>query len=94
MEETAQTEDEQRQKIHYQVQQAGHNVESVEPTTAETPLQIAGEGIEVVGEVAGGIKQGLFGGSLGKTTQSRKLLQMLKEKLLRKGKPDKEVIVR
>lgn len=91
--------------IASQVQMTGHAVgtQDVIPTTADTPVpktpELTKVGAEVVGEDLSHIVGSTFGdlttgGSATRVTKSVRFLNTLMGKLLRKKKPDEEVVTK
>lgn len=76
MQHTAQTDSEYRKKIAGNLYDAGFQADSLEPPEL---LDVAGSVAAEAGEIFGG-------GGTNRTTASRNLLSILKEKLLRRSK--------
>lgn len=91
MEDSARVEDEKKQKIHAYLRQAGHEVETVEPNTHETPFPLTKEFLDVGGSVVGGFIKDIAGGSSIRTTQSKNPFQLWKERLFSKKRPNEEI---
>lgn len=89
MEETAQEEAKQRGKIHQFLKQAGHEVETVEPTTADSPLPTRADLENNVGDI---VEDVLTGGAKSRGTQSKNFLQKQLEKLRRQKNQDEEIL--
>ena len=89
MEETAQNEKEVKQRIHQSLQEAGHNVDNIEATTAETPLSFTKEDVEnAVGDF---VEDAFTGGPKSRGTESKNFLQR-KWELLNKRKNQNEEV--
>ncbi len=89
MEETAQIEEELKQRIHQSVKEAGHDVETVSATTSETPLSFSKEDVE---NAVGDVVEDIFtGGPKSRETPSKNFLQKKWELLTKKKNQDEEV---
>lgn len=84
MEETAQIENQQTQKIHQAVKGAGYKVKTVKPVTHETPAMIS-EVVDVSGQVIGDLGRETLGGTPVRDNASRNWIQILKERFRRRN---------
>lgn len=86
MEDSAQVENEKKQKIHEHLREAGHEVETVEPMSPETPFPETPEILEAGGEIVKGVFQDLADGSNIRTTDNQRLVPVFRQRLAKMAK--------